>query len=366
MNIQEKMNIALKGWVITGVGMIDRYRYLVVGQWDNDPEDEKNPYISKKDNKKYNHPTRMFGIDIENNKIIWNTSLDGLSQVWLDGGTIRGNKEAFFFGLGGVTYHLDYGADKFEHEELLGTTERIEAGTARGSRGIKLLGNHFYSAYTGNQIHRRDGVRKWTDISKTPQEYCKKLGSCSVTSLDGFNENEIYFSGDEGNLWYYNGKTWEKIFGMPQEVDFEYVLCSDDGKVYAIASHGEGVAVGRKDKFTYIPMQKNDPIHESLIFATVHYKGKIYASNHTLYEFRENHWVKANIPGLHGSIEHLASKDGMLFVGTPYSLKIYNGKETFTLYGEAREDAMLVTKRLLEVSADFIEKGHKLLDELEK
>jgi hypothetical protein len=54
----------------------------------------------------------------------------------------------------------------------------------------------------------------------------------------------------------------------------------------------------------------------------------------------------------------------MLFIGTPYSLKIYNGKETFTLYGEAKDDARLVTKTLIETSTDFLKKGHELLDEI--
>jgi hypothetical protein len=342
--------------------MVDRYRYLVIGQWDND--DNKNPYIAP-DGKKYDHPTRMFSIDIQNNKIKWRESYDGYSHGYCDGGIINGNKEAFFFGLGGVTYHLDYGADKFQHEELLGTTKRIAEGTARGSRAIRLIGNHFYSAYSGNQIHRRDAAKEWTLLSDTPREYCNKLGTCSVEALDGFSENEIYFSGKEGNLWYYNGKVWEKLFGLPKDQSFNYLVCGDDGKVYVVDTLG-GVAIGKHNKFTYFPMKEDDPASGGILFDVTHYKGKLYMARHSLYEFKEGHWVEANVPGIYGGVEHLASKDGMLFIGTPYSLKIYNGKETFTLYGEAKEDAMLVTKGLLEVSADLLEKGNALIDEIDK
>ncbi len=363
MTIQEKMNIALSGWIITRIGMIDRYRYLVIAKWSND--DDKNPFRAK-DGKKYNHPARMMSIDLENNKIDWLTELDGWSYGYCDGGIVGGNKEAFFGSYNGVTYHLDYGADKFEHEELLSTDKRRELGISRGIRAIKVIGNHIYTGSTGNQIHRRDAAKKWTLISQEPREYAHKLGNSSVSSLDGYSENEIYFSGQEGNLWYFDGKYWEKIFGMPESINFEYVLCSDDGKVYAIDSHGQGVAVGRGKDFTFIPMKKEDPANGGITFAATHYKGKIYLARYSMYEFRGDHWVKANIPGVYGGVEHLASKDGMLFIGTPYSLKIYNGKETFTLYGEEKEDAKLITKALIETSTDFLKKGHALLDEMDE
>jgi len=362
MNIlKPKLDEFLDGWTIVKIGMIDKYRYLVVGNW----SDEKNPYIAQ-NGERWSHPTRLYCIDLSDDTVWWSASLEGFSHGYCDGGIIQGNKKAFFGSSNGITYHLDYGADKFEHEELLGSQKEIDLGRGRGIRDIKLIGNHFYTGYTGNQIHRRDGAKKWTFISDEPREYAHKLGNSYVSSLDGYNETEIYFCGKEGNLWYFDGKHWEKIFGMPSEINFEYVRCSDDGKVYVIDSHGRGVAVGRKDKFSYIPMKKDDPANGGITFDTVHYKGKIYLARYGMYEFREDHWVKANIPGVYGGVEHLASKDGMLFIGTPYSLKIYNGKETFTLYGEEKDDARLVTKALIETSTDFLKKGHELLDEMEK
>ena len=362
MTIQEKMNIALGDWTIIKIGMIDRYSYLVIANWNN----EKKPYVDDRDNKKYSHPTRLMEIDVKNNKVSWVTSLEGFAHGYCDGGIIKGNKEAFFSGLGGVTYHLDYAADKFEHEEILGSTQRVEQGIGRSIRTIKIIGNHIYTGYTGNQIHRRDAAKEWTLISEEPREYANKLGNSSVTSLDAYSETEFYFCGNEGNLWYGDGKHWEKVFNMPSKINFKHVLCSDDGKVYAIDSHGRGVAVGRKDKFTYIPMQKDDPANGGISFAATHYKGKIYLAKYGMYEFKGDHWVKADIPGVHGGVEHLASKDGMLFIGTPYSLKIYNGKETFTLYGEAKEDAKLITKALFESSMNLLETGHALIDEIDK
>ena len=359
--ILEKMPKALDGWTIVKIGMIDRYRYLVMANWSD--EDGKHPYKAK-DGKLYNHPTAMIVIDLTSTRIRRMISYNGFGHGHCDGGTIKGNKEAFFGSSNGITYHLDYAADRFDHEELLLTDERIKNGTARGIDAIKQIGDHFYTGGSGNEIHRRDGAKKWTLISEEAIDYCKKFENGSVNSLDGYSESEIYFCGNEGNLWYYDGRYWEKIFDIPSEINLKYVLCSDDGKVYAIDSHARGVAVGRGDKFTYIPMKKDDPLNGSLTFDAVHYRGKIYLARYNLYEFAKDGWIRADIPGIYGDIEHLASKDGILFIGTPYSLKIYNGKETFTLYGEQKEDARLVTKALLETGVEFLQKGHELLDEI--
>ena len=357
-----KLHEFLDDWTIVKIGMIDRYSYLVMANW----SDEKKPYVDDRDNKKYSHPTIIMCIDLSDDTVWWNISLNGFSHGYCDGGIIKGNKEAFFGSYNGVTYHLDYHADKFDHEEILGSQKEIDLGRGRGIRTIKIIGNHIYTGSSGNEIYRRDAAKTWTLLSEEAIEYSDKLGNGSVSSLDAYNEQEIYFCGKEGNLWYFDGKEWEKIFGIPKEIDLEYVLCSDDGKVYAIDSHGQGVVVGRKDKFSYIPMKENDPANGGITFGATHFQGKIYLARYGIYEFQGDHWVKANIPGVYGGVEHLAAKDGMMFIGTPYSLKIYNGKETFTLYGEAKEDARLVTKALMETGTDFLKKGHELLDEMDK
>jgi len=362
MTIQEKMNIALDDWTIIGIGMIDRYHYLVVANW----SDEKKPYIDDRDNKKYSHPTRLMEIDVKNNKVSWVTSLDGLSNVHCDGGIIKGNKEAFFGSFNGITYHLDYGADKFAHEELLLTDERLKQGIGRGIDDIRAIGNHFYTVDAGNEVHRRDAAKKWTLISPEAVEYAEKIEGGDTKSLDGYSEQEIYFCGYEGNLWYYNGKAWDKVPHLSKEMQLEYVVCNTDGKVYAIDSHARWVVVGRGLEFKVIAMKEDDLAIDGTTYGAVAYKGKIYLAQGDIMEFRENHWVKANIPGVYGGVEHLASKDGMLFIGTPYSLYIYNGKETFALYGEEKDDAKFLIEQFLQTSEEFVQSGHALLDEMEK
>ena len=371
MTIYEKMNIALSGWIIHKVGMIDKYRYLVIGQWSND--DEKTPYEAK-DGKKYDHPTRMFCIDLQSNKIIWNTSLDGWSHGYCDGGTTRDNKVALFGSYNGITYYLDYKADTFEHEDLLMSDEMFKKGLGGGIDNLRFIGNHFYTIDTGNELYRREDRHKWTLLTPDAKEYAQKFATTSdddeygiysgdVGGLDGYSEDEIYFGGDKANLWYFDGKESHKIFHLPKEgANFEDVLCCEDGKVYAIDHNGRGVAVGRHNNFAYIPMQKDDPVKGTLIYDAAHYNGKIYAANGNLMVFDGKRWHDAGIKGVYGNVEHLAAKDGMLFIATPWSLHIYNGKESITLYGEERADAKLILDSFLDAGIGLIESSNALLD----
>jgi len=361
MNIYEKTNIALSGWVITKVGMVDRYRYLVIGQWNND--DNKTPYKAK-DGEKYDHPTRMFSIDIKNNKITWNTSLDGYSHGYCDGGHIGGNMEAFFISYNGITYHLDYGADTFKHEELLGSSERIKKGISRGSRGIKLIGNHFYSAYLGNQIHRRDTLKKWTLLSQEPREYCEKFGGehygCDIKSLDGFSEQELYFSGDNGNLWALIKKEWHKISTNPQW-QIENVICAEDGKVYAVDTRG-GIAVGREEMFQIVHQADEEAL--PYLDEVCYFQGKLYGggAGSPLYVFDDKKgWIHANLP-LIGSVETLCTKDGVMLIAGAWTLKVYNGKETIELYGGERELNELLLKGFMKSATEVLDNADKLLD----
>jgi len=364
MTIQEKMDIALDGWIITKVGIIERTKYLIIAQWDND--DEKNPFVDKDDGKKWSHPTRMYRIDLRDNTVRWITSLEGYSHGYCDGGRTDTNLEAFFSSSNGITYHIDYRKDTFEHEELMMHPDRVAAKTSRGNRGIRLIGNHFYTAYAGNQIHRRDGVKKWTLVSKEPREYKQKLGNGDVEALAAYNEKEIYFCGEEANLWSYDGKHWDKIFDMPKKINFEFIECCDDGKVYAIDSHARGVAVGRGKAFKFIPMKEDDPANGGVLFDSCTFKGKVYVARYSMYEFKDDHWIKANIPDIHGGVEHLAAKDGVMFIGTTHSLYIYNGKETFNLYGGAKDDAKLILNEFLQAADAYIKSGNELLGELDK
>jgi len=360
MIIQKKIDIALNNWVITKVGMIDRYTYLVIAQWNNDNEDT---LFLAKNGKEYDHPTRMICIDMKNNKIDWLTEHDGYSHGYCDGGIINGNKVAFFGSGNGITYHLDYGADKFQHEELLLTKARREKGISRTVRGIKFLDKHFYAGSGGNRIWRRDAAKKWTLISKEPMEYGDKFNTGDVACVDGFNEEEIYFSGNDGTLWVMLGKEWHKI-STKKDWNIDNVICGDDGKVYAVDTRGR-VAIGRGTKFELFDIP--DESKQTSIWEACVFQGKLYGCGEggVLKVFIDKTWIPARLP-LVGNTEYIVAKDGIMLIAGPWTLKIYNGKETQELYGGEKELNELLLKGFMKSSVDVLDNAGKLLDGMKK
>jgi len=352
--IKERLEIGFEGyWNITGVGIVDRYNYLIVANW-HDEHPEKFETKSGE-----NSWTALLRVDMQNERIQRKVIYGSIGRTHCDGGIINGKKEAFFSSYAGLTYHVDYANDTFSSEGDLKTY-------TLGARDITLIGSHFYLAYTGNQIYRRDGIHKWTDISQAPRKYSKKIEHGGTKSVSGFSEKEIYFSGRDGSLWYYDGKEWERIKGMPKNMHFHYVECCEDAKVYAIDSHGEGVAVGRYGKFEFIPIEDKSPIKGSSVYDLVTFKGKIYLTTGSdIHVLEGNKWVDANIPDTYGGIERLAAKDGIMLIATPYSLKIYDGKETYTLYGEETETERLFLQAGIQSSMELQDKGAKLIEALE-
>ena len=349
-----RLDECLNDWVIHTIGMIDKYNYLVVAQW----ADERVPH--KFESGETGFSTSLMIIDLNNSHVRRKRVLHGIGKVHCDGGIIKGHKEAFFSSYEGITFHLEQNKDSFVHEDELMHPDKIEAGTSRGSNDVKLIGNHFYMADSRNEVHRRDASKKWTLISAEAKEYYKKIGDDGAKAIAAFNENEIYFSGDDGSLWYYDGKHWDKILGIPKDMNLRYLECSEDSKVYAVDKHARGVAVGRGKEFRFIPMKTNDPAKGHLMYDACTFNGKMYITDGDIYEFRDDHWVEANIPDVYGSVEHLAAKDGVMFIGTPYSLKIYNGKETFTLYGESKETEKLFGKKAVELALELIDKKDEI------
>jgi len=348
--LKPKIEKELYGWEITSVGVIDRYTYLVAADWDS-----SEPYYTY-EGKKYKHSTKLLCIELETNTVWSTVALLGVRHASCKGGVVNGNKEALFASYNAKIFHIDYNKDKFNHEYNIPQS---------GVSDMKLIGNHFYIAYGPNSILRRDTPKKWTLISEKPKEYWEKIGDGGAEALAGFSENEIYFCGEEGTLWYYDGKEWERIKGMPKNMNFRYLECSNDGKVYAIDSHLEGVAVGRHNKFEFIAMPEKWPSGDIIYDATT-FNGKIYAVRGGLYEFKDDHWDEVkDIPEMYGA-RSIASNDNVLLVSTPYTIKIYNGKETVTLYGEEKEEAKFITNAFFKHTADLLEKGNELLDELDK
>jgi len=321
--LKPKLAKTLDDWTIRSIGIVDSTTFLVVADWDPKSNPKKKfTDIAPPDGKKYDFWTGKMSIDISDNSIRWNISFGGLGKCYLDGGYLNGHKQASIVSYNGISYFIDYAKDTFVCEGIL---KKI------GVNDVKLIGNHFYIGAAANKVYRRDGVHKWTLISQKTREHWEKYGRGNINAIDGFNEEDIYFAGEEGLVWHYDGKRW-KMVDAPANYPFTQIVCAEDGKVYIGGRQGQ-LLIGRDDEWEVVISSKQaNACGVDMMHSMVYFKGTLYAGmRHDLMKLHKGKWVSAQIEGVHGA-EYLASKDGVMFIGSEYSLNIYDGKEVKNLY----------------------------------
>ena len=98
----------------------------------------------------------------------------------------------------------------------------------------KTIGEHLYLAGWDRAVVRRDGINKWTLISKecqTPElKNIEESYAKGFQDVDGFSEEDMYAVGGKGDIWRYDGKHWYRV-DVPVNVRTYSVCCAGDGFV---------------------------------------------------------------------------------------------------------------------------------------
>ena len=167
--------------------------------------------------------------------------------AWLDGGSLnwdtacvtRCQRPTPQYAVVGVQGQVQFVGGGDIHEELIADGKFIaaELGLLRGARAIEGV---LYVCGMERQVFRRDGRDAWRYISSAIPSY---EGVVGFESIDGFSANEIYAVGWKGEIWQYDGKTWQHHDSGTNSVLVD-VVCAGDGVVYAIG-RGRKLVVGR-------------------------------------------------------------------------------------------------------------------------
>jgi hypothetical protein len=130
-------------------------------------------------------------------------------------------------------------------------------------------------------VFKYKGIKEWENITtetKHPNLYADVNKSKSnlvgswvgFSALDGFNANDIYAGGNQGDFWHYNGQKWRKI-DLPTNFDISTITCGKDGLVYVGCRIGE-VIIGRDNVWEVIGKAKE-------ITHSCWFDGKAYLSS---------------------------------------------------------------------------------------
>ncbi len=139
-------------------------------------------------------------------------------------------------------------------------------------REIRTIGERAYAVGMGRVAYRCDGVEKWTRIDQSCRCPTDDESDAGFNSIHGFSEMDIYAVGWDGELWHFDGKTWEML-PSPTNLALFRVVCAPDGNVYACGQVGT-ILKGKKSSWEVI---ENDATQADFYGATF-FKGKMFFS----------------------------------------------------------------------------------------
>ncbi len=118
-------------------------------------------------------------------------------------------------------------------------------------RALRKIDGLVYAAGMARLVYRRPREGVWEPIHQdlfVPSG--ERVEAVGLNALDGFNGQEIYAAGFNGEIWYYNGAAWKETVS-PTNLVLNCVLCASDGYVYVAGMAGI-VLRGRGDRWAVI------------------------------------------------------------------------------------------------------------------
>lgn len=140
-----------------------------------------------------------------------------------------------------------------EHNETIlsgtpGTRARIRCATAIDGKA--------HVAGMDRCVFRRDDRDNWTPIDRGTRLAAGSDDVVGFESLDGLSSRDIYGVGWGGEIWHYDGVTWQQV-DSPVNTILTGVCCAGDKEVYACGRLGT-LLVGEKDRWMVVEHQSTE------------------------------------------------------------------------------------------------------------
>lgn len=204
--------------------------------------------------------------------------------------------------------HASGGGEVKEEASIAGCgVDPRKRGPLREIRGI--ANGRAYAVGTCRQAYVRDGEGQWRCIDPSAQGGDVPITDTSFESIDGFNEQEIYVVGWEGEIWQYDGDRFTRR-ASPTDLALHKVRCPADGHAYACGQLGT-LLRGRNDRWEVI---EHGGTREDL-WGMEFFDGHLYvSSSRAVYRLEHGKLEPVDFgDDLPGTCYHLSAADGIMW-----------------------------------------------------
>lgn len=152
----------------------------------------------------------------------------------------------------------------------------------------------------------------------------KKATRFGFEAIAGFNANDMYAVGGEGDVWRFDGQLWRQC-PVPTNMQMESVCCAGDGYVYVGLQSG-GLMRGREDEWQVIHEDRMSVPFKDIVW----YQDRLWCtSEHGLWTLdAAGKLVDADVPpAVHACSGNLSTADGVLLLAGYHGATLCDGKD---------------------------------------
>jgi hypothetical protein len=232
-------------------------------------------------------------------------------------------EQAIMLGLNGAVAVLGSGESGLQDRIPGGAHDQPIFGGVSGATSIN---GYVYVVGGWRHVAKRVDANQWVAIHDRKSMPIPKskhgLPDGGFDAIAGFNEDDIYCVGDDGDAWRFDGKKWRQC-PLPTNMFLHSVCCAEDGFVYIGAQSGS-IIKGRGDKWKVI--HKGDltlPFKDMVWF-----DGKVWCtSDYGLWTIENDKLIESELPSsVTACSGNLAAGFGKLLLAGMHGATVYDGK----------------------------------------
>ncbi|WP_431261968.1 hypothetical protein ACQ859_17410 [Roseateles chitinivorans] len=222
--------------------------------------------------------------------------------------------------ISGVAVNGDAGDEKWPN------IPKSPVGPVRTSpSNVATIDGKLYVCAGWRHVCYLNDAKEWVSIRHNLTDPpAKKVTDYGFAAIAGFNANDIYAAGGEGDLWRFDGKTWRQC-QVPTNMAMESLCCAGDGHVYVGLQSG-GLLRGREDEWEVIHEDNMTVPFKDIVW----YQDQLWCtSEYGLWTVgKDGKLVDADVPALASACSgNLSTADGILMVAGLNGAAIHDGSE---------------------------------------